>query len=909
MRRNSGLIGEIKEIDQTSASGKHDIFDQYNEKLENNWPISPKATITPTSNTIQRTTAFSLSVSTEGVSNGTLYWTTTDGNGNYDGARDGGVSGSFTITNGSGSFNMSTAALNAATIGEVTFKLEVRTSGTTGTVIGTSELLTISASTVEQSVSNTNEGSTITIGVTTSGLPTLTFNSLLTNTTGFNLQSTNPSASINGSGNITTALYNNWNTTGNITATSTLRYLTTNLSTATFDLIDTSTSPTINANTTSVSESGGSVTFTASIPNSTGTNFSWYMEGAQSADFSGGATSGTVTSSSDSISITRTLVDDAIVESESFRIRVTNIYGTTIGYSPYVTVTDTSPVVTNFQYSTPISEGFSYNCIPTISNGSGKTFTWSILHGTTTSADFSSTSATFTGGDTFNITTVADELTEGTQTFQIRISYLGTVIYTSGTITINDTSVAPTITSINVSPSSLNEGSSISVSLNGTELSGKTISWSLSGTGAGDITEGTSGTMSGTGSLTLSAAADQTTEGAETFTIAFSYNSQTLYTSSAITINDTSLTPGPTVTGYGIYNILGSSFASIDEDENEYRIELSGTNLDTYDLDWSIDFESSGMTTADFLSINGNQSPTETGTMTYDTFNNRMAWYFSLVSDSTTDPGESFRVTFSYGGNSLLTTDSIPINDTSTGGGGGGGGGCTSADGVQIAIFSDGYTALDVAFVDSGARDTFFNSVSADEAFTFTGDFREYDANFNFITNAYGTGSGTLDSNPLQWSTGDFDFYYAFLTVAPGSVNFTSTGPYENFGSGATFEYCAGGGGGGGGTFDEMNYNFGTFAFFFFYDSQGDAQTRAEATASFLTNASGAIITDGYNTAYSSSDLITAYIPVGQYVAYQDSFMPSGSGYYIQVEFLSVTDYNAGTNGFGAGTIIENPNP
>ena len=76
---------------------------------------------------------------------------------------------------------------------------------------------------------------------------------------------------------------------------------------------------------------------------------------------------------------------------------------------------------------------------------------WTINHITTTSADFSSTSGSFTiNSDTgsFNIATIADSLTEGEETFTVSIKKVDdTIVATSNSVTINDTSTTPIISS------------------------------------------------------------------------------------------------------------------------------------------------------------------------------------------------------------------------------------------------------------------------------------------------------------------------------------------------------------------------------------------------------------------------------------------------------------------------------
>lgn len=118
-------------------------------------------------------------------------------------------------------------------------------------------------------------------------------------------------------------------------------------------------------------------------------------------------------------------------------------------------------VYNNFVAST----SYTFGTIPTsINEGSSGTFyvittnvpdnttlNWSINHTTTISADFSTTSGSFTVNDgigSFNITTNTDSLTEGSETFTVSIKKTdNTVVATSNSVTINDTSITPIIPS------------------------------------------------------------------------------------------------------------------------------------------------------------------------------------------------------------------------------------------------------------------------------------------------------------------------------------------------------------------------------------------------------------------------------------------------------------------------------
>jgi hypothetical protein len=149
------------------------------------------------------------------------------------------------------------------------------------------------------------------------------------------------------------------------------------------------------------------------------------------------------------------------------------------------------------------------------------------------------------------VTPTADEFTDGSATFTLSIrsvDIFGTILATSESITINDTSLTPTPTyTLTPAANNVNEGSSLTITVGGTNITNGTYYWTVE-TGAGDFTTNT-GEVSVTdnsGSFTVTPTEDSTTEGLETFTVALrsgSVSGSILQTSESITINDTSLAP------------------------------------------------------------------------------------------------------------------------------------------------------------------------------------------------------------------------------------------------------------------------------------------------------------------------------------------------------------------------------
>jgi len=102
--------------------------------------------------------------------------------------------------------------------------------------------------------------------------------------------------------------------------------------------------------------------------------------------------------------------------------------------------------------ATNVNEGSSLTFIVSGSFITDDTYYWTINNGTTVDADFSAVSGSFsitTNTGSFSITATADATTEGSQTFTVSVrrgGTGGTIVATSDTITINDTSITPLVT-------------------------------------------------------------------------------------------------------------------------------------------------------------------------------------------------------------------------------------------------------------------------------------------------------------------------------------------------------------------------------------------------------------------------------------------------------------------------------
>ena len=230
-----------------------------------------------------------------------------------------------------------------------------------------------------------------------------------------------------------------------------------------------------------------------------------------------------------------------------------------------ITINDTSqspPPTYSLSTSSIVNEGTTFTSTVTTNYvADGTTLYWNINHGTTSSADFAATQGTFTvsttsgtnASGTFDISVLADELTEGTtnETFTIQVredSHTGTLILNSS-VSINDTSLTPIYTvNAHGGATSVDEGTALQFDVTTTNVAPNTdLYWGVS-SNAGDFTTSTGQVTTdanGNASFSVTPDADLSTEGPESFAVSI-YTDQarqnSVVTSSSITINDTSIT-------------------------------------------------------------------------------------------------------------------------------------------------------------------------------------------------------------------------------------------------------------------------------------------------------------------------------------------------------------------------------
>ena len=217
---------------------------------------------------------------------------------------------------------------------------------------------------------------------------------------------------------------------------------------------------TLTASTTTVNE-GGSVNFTLNTINVGDGTTLYYSTGGsmEAADFSNnsltgsfnivgtGATTGIAT-------VTRTIANDILTEGDetfTFVVRTDSISGPVVATSPTITVADVVPTYSAIPSTTSVNEGSTVTfTVTTAGVPNGTVLYWTALQvsGTISASDFSD--AALSGSFTVNSNTgtitrtiAADRSTESIDIFQLEIrrsSITGTIVATSDSVTINDTS-------------------------------------------------------------------------------------------------------------------------------------------------------------------------------------------------------------------------------------------------------------------------------------------------------------------------------------------------------------------------------------------------------------------------------------------------------------------------------------
>jgi hypothetical protein len=142
MRRNAGLMGIKKSISRSESTGIFDTFDCFIYRKFDFWPRSSEFAITPSTTNVSEGSTMTFTVTDDqGLVSGTFYWTITTGGGVSAADFVQGLSGSFTMTAGSGVISITPVANDGSE--SETFTLEVRSGSVSGDVLVTSGTITI----------------------------------------------------------------------------------------------------------------------------------------------------------------------------------------------------------------------------------------------------------------------------------------------------------------------------------------------------------------------------------------------------------------------------------------------------------------------------------------------------------------------------------------------------------------------------------------------------------------------------------------------------------------------------------------------------------------------------------------------------------------------------------------------
>lgn len=283
--------------------------------------------------------------------------------------------------------------------------------------------------------------------------------------------------------------------------------------------------------------------------------------------------------------------------SDTFKIQIRDksTTGTVLGESGTITIPNATYTLTP-STSTP-NEGTTVTMTLAGTNTYTGTHYYSLEGTAANTTDISSAltgSFSFNGSSgSFSITIRDDYTTEGSETLTVRARVNSTTgpIVASSTLTIQDTSLTPTAT-ITPDVSSINEGSSVTFTVNTTNFASGTLTYRIglgADTEASDLasTYGTVSISSSTGSFAISATSDSITDsGTETFTAKIynepDGNGALLATSSAVTINDTSTgTTEPTVE---IYEKTYVAICGYTKEGSTYKTTYMVTNNEFVDV-------------------------------------------------------------------------------------------------------------------------------------------------------------------------------------------------------------------------------------------------------------------------------------------------------------------------------------
>ena len=423
---------------------------------------APSYTLSQSSTLVNEGDTVTFTVSTTAIPDGTVIYYTTNGSVEAADFTDNTLTGSLTVNNDSATLTKTLSSDFTVGEGSETFSIDIRTDSVTGTVVASSNNITVTDSsfaTFTNSLSTTsiNEGDTVTVTVNTTGIPdgstlfyTTSITTDITPTSGsFTINSNTGSFSITASEDL--LVENDETFTVSIRTTSITGSV---VSTTDAVTISNTTSYAITSSTNLPAE-GDTVTFTVvttGVPDGTTLYYTTSNTGGTTNDLTSTSGSFTVTNNSGSFDIT-TIQDFENDDGEALdiQVRTGSTSGPIVVSANTLTITDSAFTITVTPQATVVFESnltTSSTMIVDISSvdvPDGSTFN-AVLTGTNINANDFGGTVTFpftinNDVSAFTIPFTRDARTEGNETFVIEVrNQNGTTVATSGTIVITDVS-------------------------------------------------------------------------------------------------------------------------------------------------------------------------------------------------------------------------------------------------------------------------------------------------------------------------------------------------------------------------------------------------------------------------------------------------------------------------------------
>ena len=291
--------------------------------------------------------------------------------------------------------------------------------------------------------------------------------------------------------------------------------------------------------------------------------------------------------------------------------------------------------------------------VNTVNVADSTTLYWTLggVSGTVTSNDFTTnTSGTVTISSdtgTVQVTIKNDLTTEGSEQFVLQLrtdSTSGTVVATSSTVTINDTSLTPAY-SVSLSPTTVAEGATVMATVTTQNIpDGTTLNYNISPTTEVNPHNGVFNITNNTGSFSFVAKRDADVESNETITVNVRDSSSTVVATGTFVITDVPFTITPSLSATVI--LEGST---ITVTLNTTGIP-DGTNL-----------------TLRPIKLDGNPSPDfDTTVRTVSVTNNVASFPFAVKTDGLTEGTEKIKFKIENSeGDKISETGEVTIVDSS----------------------------------------------------------------------------------------------------------------------------------------------------------------------------------------------------------------------------------------------------